>query len=165
MHHGSDPYYYEADGCGPAFEHWHASYSLSTSNVGLIVSTCGRKHRGGLSLKFHDERGNPCSFRQWLTGDSSSSLPEGIVAQQSFFTTCKSRLSVKALGVEVLFQTDGRKHRGEVKLLVGDSVEAASNLCPICIGMQVDLLISDFDEGRFRTRGNRLCSSGSFGLP
>ena len=135
VHHESDPFYHEADGYGPTFEHWHALYSLSSSRVGLVVSTCGRKHRGGLLLKFQDSHGSPCSVNQWLTGYGSASLPEGIVAQQAFSKTCKSRLSVKALGVEVLLQTDGRKHQGEVKLLVGDFVEASRNLCAYCTGM------------------------------
>ena len=122
-HHGIVEYFMdEDDNFYPSswYEHREAQcFRLSDSNVSVVFETIGRKHRGGLSLRLRDEHGNPCSYNQWLTAYGNSPVPEGIAARKYFCTTCKSRLSVKALGIEALFQTNGRKHQGEVKIVVG----------------------------------------------
>lgn len=138
-HHEGDSFSDEPNLVG--VEHYHRIFLLRPSDLFLVVRTGGRKHRGGFSLKFQDGAGSPCSLKRWLrTSQQDDASLSGVVAQQSFDTTCKSRLALRACGIEVLFRTVGRKHQGEVKLVVGDSIETEDHaLCSFCEDFCLDL--------------------------
>lgn len=111
-------------------EHFHAIIRLQATNVFLVVRTKGRKHRGGFSIHFRDGTGRPCSWVHWLSTPCNSSPL--VAAVGPFSETPKSETSIEALGVEVNFQTSGRKHQGTVTLMVGENPEEGLKDEPAC---------------------------------
>ena len=111
-------------------QHYHRIFRLF-ANLFLVVRTGGRRHRRILLEVPRRSGSSQCSMNQWHKSSPDRWLPAGVVAQQSFYPSCRSRLSIQARGIEVLFQTDGRMHQGEVKMVVGDS-ELDRDLCALC---------------------------------
>lgn len=137
LRHSYNPQDYP--GChGGGYEAHHLNFHLSPSDVYLVVRTRGRKHTGAFSVSFCDVGGKPCSLRRWLSDPLNLDSPTGVLVEKSFESGLQSRSEfvVQHRGLEIKFESSGRRHYGDVRVVLGKRL----NNEPKCVGCHSWLL-------------------------
>ncbi|GAQ78712.1 hypothetical protein KFL_000170580 [Klebsormidium nitens] len=117
-------------GChrGGYHEAYHLNFHLSPSDVFLVVRTRGRKHTGQFSVSFRDAGGKPCTWRRWLSDPLNLESPTGVLVEKSFESDrqSNSEFVVQYRGLEIKFESSGRRHYGDVRVVLGKGLKNES---------------------------------------